>query len=483
MGLSMSKVSNAQPHAGFHVDATKPDVESTKPSQEVELWEETYRERFARRVIIPSFRLDSDINPWFTFDPLWGLVRKPVVHKLSPEDVERYTKFRNRVGDCSPRYVKPTPEPVSAELKARTRQELVRSFDFQMEEYVRQHVRHLWLAKWDGSSSIPVAVSYLNHGDDLPPGLFRKDFLGIDILSKITAVYFEPGFMRCFGIHGWEDDEEYPRPWPFYGTGCAYIAKAMLAAWREVHHYNGELANRQQYRWLANAVALEGQPGPRGAVEDAIRTHKIICKELQNAQNTPVSSEDPFTWVEHGFEMGPIYRTVIIILDKQEAFEHGRGEDEAELCDILFERCSVLLVCTGDEDNLSAPIDLSTLTAAGLTLPLARSEAALIDPVGMQQVVRVRLRTAVRFVMDLEKREINASSRLTARKNILDADTLREAEGWADDAIAHAESHGTIDRDPETWGAVRLAQASLDGDRCGLEDEPIEYSIPPVRHW
>ncbi|KAH8746582.1 hypothetical protein F5883DRAFT_370945, partial [Diaporthe sp. PMI_573] len=165
------------------------------------------------------------------------------------------------------------------------------------------------------------------------------------------------------------------------------------------------------------------------------------------------------TWVEHGFEMGPIYRSVMIIVDKQVALERGRGEDEAELCDILFERCSVLLVCTGDEDQLSAPIDLSTLTAAGLTLPLDRS-----DPVDMRQVVRVRLRTAVRFVMDLERREINASPRLKARKNVLDADTLREAESWAEDVIAHAASNGSIDRDPETWGAVRLAQAYLDGD-------------------
>lgn len=348
MGLSMSKVSNSQPHGDFHTDATKPRVDSTKLSRDIEYWEETCRERFARTLIIPSFRLDSDRNPWLTFDPLWGLVNKPVVQKLPLENVERWIKISYRVKDCSPRYVGPTPEPLSAELKARTRQELVHSFDWHMEEYVRQHVRYLWLAKWNPSNSIsiPVAVSYLNHGDSLPTGLFRKDFLGIDILSKIISVYFEQGFMRCFGTHGWGDGDDEPRPWPYYGNGCAYIARAMLAAWREVHHYNGELANRQQYRWLANAVALEGHPGPRGAVEDAIRTHEIICKELQDAQNKPVSSEDPYTWVEHGFEMGPIYRSVIINLDRQEALERGRGEDEAELCDIFFERCSVLLVCT-----------------------------------------------------------------------------------------------------------------------------------------
>lgn len=481
MGLYISKFNNAQPHADLPLDATKQDMESTKLSEDIEHWEETYRERFLHKVTIP--RLYSERNPWFTFEPLWGLVKKPVVCKLTPEGVERWINSSYRIEDCSPRYVGPTPEPLTAELKARTKQELVHSFDWKMTESVRQHVRHLWLSKWNRSSSIPVAVPYLNHGDALPPGLFRKNFLGTDILSKITAVYFEPGFMRCFGIHACDSDDEDPRPWPFYGNGCGYIARAMLAAWEEVHHDNGEVANRQQYRWLANAVALEGDPGPHGAIEDAIRTHGIICKELKNAQNEPVSSKDPYTWVEHGFETGPIYRSLIIILDRQQALEHGRGEDEAETCDILFERCSVLLVRTGDEDHLSAPIDLWMLTAAGLTLPLARSEAALIDPEGVRQVVRVRLRTAVRFVMDLERREINASPRLTARKNVLDADTLREAESWAEDAIAHAESHGSIDRDPDTWGTVRMARAHLDGDRCGLERKPIEESLPEVRRW
>lgn len=101
----------------------------------------------------------------------------------------------------------------------------------------------------------------------------------------------------------------------------------------------------------------------------------------------------------------------------------------------------------------------------------------------MPQVSRVRLRTAVRFILDLERREINPSSRLTARKNLLDADTLREAESWAEDSIAHAESNGGIDRNLDTWRAVRLAQAHLDGDRCGLEVEPVEDSLPQVRHW
>jgi hypothetical protein len=479
----MSKASNAKPQADCYVDATNPDVESTKMSQEIECWEKTYRERFVRRVTIPSvsYRPELNNNRWFTFDPLWGLVDKPEVFKSAPEDVERHIRCLGRVENFSSRYAGPTPEPLSAELKPRTRQELVHSFHRKMEVDFRQHVRSSWLGEsyLSNSCSIPFVVPYLNHGDAVPPKLLEQRVLGRQILGQITAVYFEPGFMRCFAGECWDDsDEEFK---VYYDNGCAYIGRAMLAAWREVHHFHGELAIRQQYRWFANTIALEGQPGPVGPTEAAIRTHKIICEELQNVQNKPVSSEDPYTWVEHGFEMGPIYRSVIIILDKQLALE--RGEDEAELCDILFERCSVLLVRTGDEDHLSAPIDLSTLSDAGLTLSLDRSEAAVIDPVGMQQIVRVRLRTAVRFIMDLERREINASSRLTAQKNVLDADMLREAEIWAEGALAHAESNGSIDRNVDTWEAVRRAQAHLDGDRCGLEVKPFQDFLPAVRYW
>lgn len=82
----------------------------------------------------------------------------------------------------------------------------------------------------------------------------------------------------------------------------------------------------------------------------------------------------------------------------------------------------------------------------------------------------MRLHTAVRFIMDLERRERNASARLAAMETVLDAESLCGADKWATEALANADKHGSIDRDMETWGAVRLARAHLDGDLCGLEE-------------
>ncbi|KAF3768140.1 hypothetical protein M406DRAFT_70234 [Cryphonectria parasitica EP155] len=117
---------------------------------------------------------------------------------------------------------------------------------------------------------------------------------------------------------------------------------------------------------------------------------------------------------------------------------------------------------------------LSALIAAGLTLPLGRNEAELVDPESRQQVVRVRLRTAVRSIMDLEKRERNASARLVAMKKVLDMETFLEADKWAVECLDNAKNNGSIDRGYNTWVAVRVAQAQLDGDRCGLEAPPFD---------
>ncbi|KAI7788290.1 hypothetical protein LA080_012357 [Diaporthe eres] len=150
--------------------------------------------------------------------------------------------------------------------------------------------------------------------------------------------------------------------------------------------------------------------------------------------------------------------------------------------EILFEQFSVLLVRTGDEDHLSAPVDFSAISAAGLDLPLGRGEDTQPGSNDRQQVVRVRIRTAVRFIMDLERRERNASARLTAMKKVLDTENFREADEWASAVLAHAEKNGGIDQDEDAWPAVRLAQAHLNGGLCGLEDPPFE-TRHPLRAW
>lgn len=375
----------------------------------------------------------------------------------------------------TPRYAGPTPEPISAELAAVTRRELVRSYHTTiMFGSLAPNVRATWSTKMgSGATQVP----YLSHGDALLPGLLDDNLIYPGLLNQTTAVYFEPDFMRCHWGELLDEGHELDVYW---GHGCAYIARALLAAWLDTHHNDGEISNFQQSRYFAKPFILKEQPRLCSATESTAYTHKVICDELQTAQNKPVSSKDSHTWVDHGCEIGPIFRSVIIIVDKQLALRGSR--DPVEQREILFERCSVLLVRTGDEDHLSAPIDFSALSAAGLDLPLGQGEDTLRGSNGRQQVVRVRIRTAVRFIMDLERRERNASARLTAMKKVLDTETVREADEWASAVLAHAEKNGGIDQDEDAWPAVRLAQAHLNGDLCGLEDPPFE-TRHPLRAW
>lgn len=435
---------------------------NTNPPDEIDRWQIIYQERFARRMP-PSYGLHAVL-----WDIIWRPYRTPTFKTRKPLLKTNFIWER-----CTPRYAAPTPEPISAELEAKTRQELARMFHEEVLGYgaLRSHLYERWLP------TLAAGSPYLSHGDALPPGLVLVDNrLRSSWLNKTTAVYFEPEFMHSFHGEYFDDGEG------FFGNGLGYIARALLTAWLEVHHNEGKTPNIQQERYFAKPIVLKGQAGRLRATGDAVHTHRVICEELQNAQNEPIGPGDPYTWVEYGCEMGPIFRSVIVILDKQPALQ--RGKDGADKRVILFEQCSVLLVRTGDEDHLSAPVDLSTLTAAGLTLPLGRSEAAPVDSGAdsRQQVVRVRMRTAVRFIMDLERRERDASARLTAMGKVLELETSREAERWAAAAFANAAHHGSLDRDRQTWEAVRRAQAHLDGDRCGLESEPLEESHH-LRGW
>lgn len=450
MSISWFKVESPQIDDDRHEDATKSAIKNTSLSDEIESWEKTYRERFSRSFI---FR-------WGTRNPLWNVQWKP--------DLNRYP-WKFAFQNTAPRYAGPTPEPISAELAARTRWELISSYhDKMMFGGIVDTVR----ATWSPKGTLGLAhVPYRSHGDALPHeiGLYEyEDLIHSPWFNQTTAVYFEPDFMCCcYGMY-WGEGHELDVYW---GDGCPYIARALLAAWLDVHRSDGEIPNSQQGRYFAKPFLLEGRPSDHGAIRDTVYTHKLICKAIQKAQNQPASRQDPHTWEEHGCEMGPIYRSVIIVIDKQPALRQGRHP--AEQRNILFEQCSVLLIRTGDEDHLSAPIDFSALTDYGLNLPLGRSEGELPNLNKRQEVVRVRIPTAVRFIMNLEKRERIASARLTAIKKILDVETFRQADTWASAILADAEVGG-IDRVADSWKAVRLAQAHLDGDRCGLEDPPFQ---------
>lgn len=73
--------------------------------------------------------------------------------------------------------------------------------------------------------------------------------------------------------------------------------------------------------------------------------------------------------------------------------------------DEQIQRQIVLMVLTGDENGLSAPIKFDVIRSQ--SLPLARA-----DVTEKTEIIRVSLRTAVQFVADLERREEEAIPQL-----------------------------------------------------------------------
>ncbi|MCJ1459852.1 hypothetical protein MMC28_010231 [Mycoblastus sanguinarius] len=76
-------------------------------------------------------------------------------------------------------------------------------------------------------------------------------------------------------------------------------------------------------------------------------------------------------------------------------------------------RQNVLIVWTRDEDGLRAPISFDTIRSQ--SFPLARSD---INTDNSDDVVRVSLRTAIRFILDLQQREEKVFPKL--RRNASD---------------------------------------------------------------
>ncbi|KAI3391711.1 hypothetical protein diail_6873 [Diaporthe ilicicola] len=497
MGVLESKVRYG--HQSTSQESETPLSKDTKPAvlQEIVDWEKIYKERFARKFIFSTH----------TCEPL----SMPGRHTASKVPWEWRLDTDIPANRYNPRYIDPTPEPLSTELAERTRHELRQEYhEILLYSYLRGRLKALWLPESFHVPRVPYLTdevifphaSQIKNGHILPArvrsyisgepeGTPRdrdafsterlKDWFfwpNSDDLSQLpddnmllsrcawlnqtTAIYFEPKFEK----RGPDNVQ------------IRFIGRGLFAAWQMFDRERGEEPNLQQRRYFAHPVMLLGEAETR-PIADIIATHRRMCDALADAQDKPVSPKDPYSWVEHGAEMGVVYPSIIIVVDEE--LPRWKGNSEADAREKMFEHWSVLLVRTGNEEHLSEPIDFSGLGDA--VLPLGRDESLQDN----QKVVRVRLDTAVRFVMSLERREQDRCPRLTAMKKILDEDTFRGANKFAADSLAMAEKNGSIDRNFDTWDAVRKARACLDGEPLYVHPQSVEWAkdpgYPELRFW
>ncbi|KAH9223962.1 hypothetical protein DL95DRAFT_517257 [Leptodontidium sp. 2 PMI_412] len=136
-------------------------------------------------------------------------------------------------------------------------------------------------------------------------------------------------------------------------------------------------------RYVAKLVML-GWPDRLASTDEVLDVHRALIERYEETKpKIPlIEDDDRYHLQYHGyinkqqseyFNIRPLFRALIIILEKPN-FSDAPNQD-------------VLLVRTGVEDGLSAPIDFETLAGKG------------------NDSVTVTLQTALRFVIQLDERE------------------------------------------------------------------------------
>ncbi|KAI1140870.1 hypothetical protein F5Y05DRAFT_423772 [Hypoxylon sp. FL0543] len=226
---------------------------------------------------------------------------------------------------------------------------------------------------------------------------------------------------------------------------------------------------REFHRSLCDAVSIglsqqelpkQSPPTPRSGP---------MRQRLRNPKPTQLPDLRPYT--DRGREMAHLFRAIVIIVDDQVMqdaepeiyrrvivprkenayYEKGR--------DWVVSQYSVLLFRTGDDAHLSSPISFQSLYESGKALPVNRPDC---DDDGIS-VTRVKIDTAVEFLLDLIQREREAIPSIGLAAEIENRQHLDACEKWVDGVMEDAGRVG-IDENGFTWEAVRRAKAALNGE-------------------
>ena len=174
------------------------------------------------------------------------------------------------------------------------------------------------------------------------------------------------------------------------------------------------------------------------------------------------------------YKIHPLYKALILMVDRNELRDHmeefRRPDRYLRLQDIAHFQ-SIIITRTGAEEQLSAPISFESLRSKAL--PLGRID---FDGEPNVDVIRVALPDAVRFVIDLEKREeltvleemtvpnIDRSLSQTCKEVFPDDGGFCDSKNtWADEHIAAAEKHG-YEHCVHTAHSIRRVQAQMEGE-------------------
>ncbi|KAI1735849.1 hypothetical protein F4680DRAFT_294604 [Xylaria scruposa] len=310
----------------------------------------------------------------------------------------------------------------------------------------------------------------------LPPEFFIASSRHVrDHLMEYADVHVAVYFSSLDGIYrGFEDRK---------------LGRYIFRKWFHWHDGRPPFLGHQT---LAKAIGLKGDESRD--IQGIWKFHRSLCDAVSvglNQQELPESSLpmnrsvlSPYPKgrgknTDQHREISHLFRAIVIIADDQ-VMQHK----EPDICrpilppeskerdalahiekkrDWAVSQYSVLLFKTGDDAHLSSPVSFQPLYDSGKAFPVKRPDCNGSSSVDGIDVVRVKLDTALEFVLNLIRREREAIPYLELAAEMDDRQHLEACEKWVDIVTAHARKVG-IDTNGFTWEAVRRAKAALNGE-------------------
>lgn len=381
-------------------------------------------------------------------------------------------RFNNEFSNLPPWAYLRTEEPISPELRARVKEQLIkanRRYQFELFANDRR-------AEWTYPMSIEGATipsgpySHLN-SPVIPLG-------GEDSALKLThSGVSNPGirglFNRLTSLY-WSPPTD--SPWSLPGH---LPLSCILENWFRYHDNDPYI---KYVNFFANFIRID--PSAPTTVQAIIEIHRLLLSQAASEReciirgeynDRPGSSETSFVRQPQSYHLKPTMRAVFIILDKYVRPAHqphvpklvGPGPHSVNWSKIhihldeISNNQTVLLVRTGDDAHLQSPINFGLLKTSGLCLPRDRPDIAADN----DDVVRVSLTTAVQFISDLDRREVIMDPEQSRRAELERDEERRHQNELAEDSFKYADERGGLDECQSTWAAVRRAKsAQMDDD-------------------
>ncbi|CAL8580086.1 hypothetical protein XPA_005820 [Xanthoria parietina] len=280
-----------------------------------------------------------------------------------------------------------------------------------------------------------------------------------------------PGAIHSFNVRSF-----CCQPTTFYWTANAqrsgrcpsFIFGAVYKTWSRCHN---NITPLDHEHFFANLVQIT-ETGPK-SIHEIVEAHRLLADQVASflTRLRQESKIDPPRFSLPDYHLLQLSRAIIVVYDEFLTPDFVREPRFRIFLDKEARRQQVLLVLTGDDHELSAPISFDSIRSESLPITQNTSSAAE-KPYDM---IRVPLIVAIQFILDLQQREKAAIGPASMANDDASADTSdRDAAEYAD-GVLRSFAHDT-DREQKsrfTMSTMQCAVEKIEERERGEEPLPV----------